>query len=177
MVTPARYLLQICTARIRSSKFSTSDFPIRGGNKTMRAFFTTIAGSALLMGAWVSSSAAQIPICPPEVASAKAMLNARGSDAQASARGMSKQASRGQDVQAPRSQDVQAPRNQDVQAPRSQDLQAPRDRYGEASPERSAPGAPLSAQALVREAEAACQQGRTAEAREKALAALEIMKQ
>ena len=151
----------------------------------MRAFFTTIAGSALLMGAWVSSSAAQIPICPPEVASAKAMLNARGSDAQASARGMSKQASRGQDVQAarsqdvqaPRSQDVQAPRNQDVQAPRSQDLQAPRDRYGEASPERSAPGAPLSAQALVREAEAACQQGRTAEAREKALAALEIMKQ
>jgi hypothetical protein len=158
----------------------------------MKAFFTTIAGSALIVGAWASTSPAQIPMCPPEVASAKAMLNARGSDAQASARGMSSQASRGQDVQAarsqdvqaprnqdvqaPRSQDAQAPRNQDVQAPRSQDVQAPRDRYGQTSPDRTAPGAPLSAQALVREAEAACQQGRTAEAKEKALAALEIMK-
>jgi hypothetical protein len=142
----------------------------------MKAFFTTIAGSALIVGAWASTSPAQIPMCPPEVASAKAMLNARGSDAQASARGMSSQASRGQDVQAARSQDVQAPRNQDVQAPRSQDVQAPRDRYGQTSPDRTAPGAPLSAQALVREAEAACQQGRTAEAKEKALAALEIMK-
>ena len=127
----------------------------------MKALFTTIAGSALLVGAWASTSPAQIPMCPPEVASAKAMLNARGSDAQASARGTSTQASRGQDVQAARSQDVQAPR----------------DRYAQTSPDRSAPGAPLSAQALVREAEAACQQGRTAEAREKALAALEIMKQ
>jgi len=143
----------------------------------MKVFFTTIAGSALIMGAWVSASPAQVPICPPEVASAKAMLNARGSDAQASTRGMSREASRGQDVQAARSQDVQAPRNQDVQAPRNQDVQTPRDRYGQASPERTAPGAPLSAQALVREAEAACQQGRTAEAREKALAALQIMKQ
>jgi hypothetical protein len=167
----------------------------------MKTLFTTIAGSALIVGAWVSSSPAQIPICPPEVASAKAMLNARGSDAQASARsrntevsrGQNVQAARSQDVQAPRNQDVQAPRNQDVQAPRSQDVQAPRNqdvqaprgqdvpaprdnRYGQTSPERSAPGAPLSAQALVREAEAACQQGRTAEAREKALAALEIMK-
>ena len=150
----------------------------------MKGFFTTIAGSALIMGVWVCSSPAQTPTCPPEVASAKAMLNARGSDAQASTHGMSTQASRGQNVQAARSQDVQAlrnqdvqaPRNQDVQAPRSQDVQAPRDRYGQASPDRSAPGAPLSAQALVREAEAACQQGRTAEAREKALAALEIMK-
>ena len=142
----------------------------------MKAFFTTIAGSALLVGAWAAASSAQIPICPPEVASAKAMLNAKGSDAQASARGTSIQAARGQDVQAARSQDVQAPRNQDVQAPRNQDVQAPRDRYGQTSPERTAPGAPLSAQALVREAEAACQQGRTAEAKEKALAALEIMK-
>jgi len=159
----------------------------------MKAFFTTIAGSALIVGAWVSSSPAQIPMCPPEVASAKAMLNAKGSDAQASSRGMNTQASRGQDVQAARSQDVQAPRNLDVQAPRSQDVQAPRsqdvqaprnqddvqaprDRYAQTSPDRTAPGAPLSAQALVREAEAACQQGRTAEAREKALAALEIMK-
>ena len=166
----------------------------------MKAFFTTIAGSALIVGAWVASSPAQIPMCPPEVASAKAMLNAKGSDAQASSRGMNTQASRGQDVQAARSQDVQAPRNLDVQAPRSQDVQAPRnldvqaprnldvqaprsqdvqaprDRYAQTSPDRTAPGAPLSAQALVREAEAACQQGRTAEAREKALAALEIMK-
>jgi hypothetical protein len=143
----------------------------------MKAFFTTMLGSALIVGAFASSSPAQIPICPPEVASAKAMLNARGSDAQASARGMNSRAARGQDMQAARSQDVQAPRSQDVQAPRSQDVQAPRDRYAQTSPDRSAPGAPLSAQALVREAEAACQQGRTAEAREKALAALEIMKQ
>jgi hypothetical protein len=142
----------------------------------MKAFFATIAGSALIMGAWVSTSPAQIPMCPPEVASAKAMLNARGSDAQASARGISTQASRGQDVQAARNQDVQAPRNHDVQAPRSEDVQAPRDRYSQTSSDRGAPGAPMSAQALVREAEAACQQGRTAEAREKALAALEIMK-
>jgi hypothetical protein len=142
----------------------------------MKAFFATIAGSALIVGVWVSTSPAQIPMCPPEVASAKAMLNARGSDAQASARGISTQASRGQDVQAARSQDVQAPRNQDVQAPRSEDVQAPRDRYSQTSSDRGAPGAPMSAQALVREAEAACQQGKTAEAREKALAALEIMK-
>ena len=142
----------------------------------MKALFTTLAGSALIMGAWVTSSPAQITMCPPEVASAKAMLNARGGDAQASSRGTNTPPSRSQNAQAARSQDVQAPRNQDVQAPRSQDVQAPRDRYAQASPERTAPGAPLSAQALVREAEADCQQGRTAEAREKALAALEIMK-
>ena len=53
--------------------------------------------------------------CPPEVASAKAMLT---------------QTAKSQDVQAPRSlagakQDVQAPRSQEIQAPRSQDVQAP----------------------------------------------------
>ena len=101
----------------------------------------------IVVSAWVGASPAQIPIpmCPPEVASAKAMLNAKGSDLQAS---------RSQDVQAPRSQ-------QGVQAPRTSDASSSTTR---------------TAQALVREAEAACRSGDTAQASEKALAALELMK-
>src|SRR6266436_3757464 len=75
--------------------------------------------------------------CPPEVASAKAMLTqtAKSQDVQAprSLAGARQdvQAPRSQDIQAPRSlagarQDVQAPRSQDIQSPRSQDVQAPR---------------------------------------------------
>src|SRR5712671_1469784 len=75
--------------------------------------------------------------CPPEVASAKAMLTqtAKSQDVQAprSLAGARQdvQAPRSQDIQSPRSQDVQAPRSlagarQDVQAPRSQDIQSPR---------------------------------------------------
>ena len=77
--------------------------------------------------------------CPPEVASAKAMLTqtAKSQDVQAprslaGARSQDVQAPRSQDVQAPRSlagarsQDVQAPRSQEIQAPRGQDVQAPR---------------------------------------------------
>src|SRR5260370_37068687 len=71
--------------------------------------------------------------CPPEVASAKAMLT---------------QTAKSQDVQAPRSlagarQDVQAPRSQDIQSPRSQDVQAPRSLAG-ARPDGQAPRAPDS---------------------------------
>src|SRR4029077_20395058 len=70
--------------------------------------------------------------CPPEVASAKAMLTqtAKSQDVQAprSLAGARQdvQAPRSQDIQSPRGQDVQAPRGQDVQSPRSQDVQSPR---------------------------------------------------
>src|SRR5882672_5863281 len=82
--------------------------------------------------------------CPPEVASAKAMLTqtAKSQDVQAprslagarqdvqAPRSQDIQSPRGQDVQAPRGQDVQSPRSQDVQSPRSQDIQAPRSLAG-----------------------------------------------
>src|SRR5712671_6194375 len=71
--------------------------------------------------------------CPPEVASAKAMLTqtAKSQDVQAprslaGARSQELQAPRSQELQAPRSQELQAPRSQELQAPRSQELQAPR---------------------------------------------------
>jgi len=140
----------------------------------MKVLFTTIAGPALLVAAWVATSPAQTAMCPPEVASAKAMLTARGGEALAS-RSQDVQAPRTQGVEAARSQEVQSPRSQDVQAPRGQDVQAPRDRTATA-PGRNTP-AGSTARLLVREAEAACQSGNTAQAREKALAALEIMKQ
>ena len=120
-----------------------------------KVLLMTAVSPLIVVAAWVGASPAQIPIpmCPPEVASAKAMLNAKGSDLQAS-----------------RSQDIQAPRNQQaVQASRSEDVQAPRISEASASTTRTA-------QALVREAEAACQAGDTAQASEKALAALELMK-
>jgi len=109
------------------------------------------------------------------------MLEARGGDLQAS-RSQDVQAPRSQDVQAPRnqgaSQDTQASRSQDVQAPRSQDVQAPRNQQ---DPQAQGPAASArtaqKAQTLVREAEAACRLGNTAQASQKALAALEIMKQ
>src|SRR6266404_4005707 len=65
--------------------------------------------------------------CPPEVASAKAMLTqtAKSQDVQAP-RSQDIQAPRSQDIQSPRSQDIQSPRSQDIQSPRSQDIQSPR---------------------------------------------------
>jgi hypothetical protein len=139
----------------------------------MRALFKTMACPACIVAAWIAVSPAQSATCPPEVASARAMLTARGGEALAS--------SRSQDAQAPRKQSVQAARSQEVQAPRSQDVQAPRDRGAQTSPSHDTPGgssnAARSARTLVREAELACQSGDTAQAREKALAALEVMKQ
>jgi hypothetical protein len=82
------------------------------------------------------------------------------------------QAPRNQDIQAPRGQDVQAPRNQDVQAPRNQDVQAPRSPHDLTAQSTDS----KKAEALVREAEAACKAGNTAQASEKALAALDLMK-
>ena len=136
--------------------------------------------------------------CPPEVASAKAMLTqtAKSQDVQAprslagarqdvqaprsqdvqSPRSQDVQAprslagARSQDIQAPRSQDVQAPRSQDVQAPRGQDVQAPRTASG------SKPGAAGDAAKLIREAEAACKAGDMKTAKDKADAAISILK-
>jgi hypothetical protein len=92
--------------------------------------------------------------CPPEVASAKAMLT---------------QTAKSQDVQAPRSlagarQDVQAPRSQDIQSPRSQDIQAPRSAEFK------------KASTLVSEAEAACKAGKSSVAADKAKAAMDLLK-
>lgn len=154
----------------------------------MKVLLTTIA-SPLIVAAWVGASTAQGAVCPPEVATAKAMLNARGGDMRASRsqdvqapRSQDVQSPRNQDIQSPRSQDTQAPRNQDVQSPRSQDTQAPRSQDVQ-SPRSQNPrstagsvSATRQAETLVREAEAACRTGNTAEASEKAQAALEIMK-
>jgi hypothetical protein len=132
--------------------------------------------------------------CPPEVASAKAMLTkqmaksqdvqaprslagARSQDVQAP-RSQDVQAPRGQDVQAPRSQNIQAPRSQDVQAPRSQDIQAPRTSVGAKSQDVQAPRSAefKKAGTLVKEAEAACKAGNMTMASEKAKAAMEILR-
>jgi hypothetical protein len=136
----------------------------------MRALATAVLSVVVPVTVWIAVSSAQSTTCPPEVASAKAILMARGGDAQvsntqAAARSQDVQAPRNQDVQAPRNQDVQAPRNQDVQVPRSQDVQAPRNQ-----------NAAKRAQTLVKEAEGACKTGDTARASEKAMAALEILR-
>jgi len=124
--------------------------------------------------------------CPPEVASAKAMLTqtAKSQDVQAprslagarqdvqaprsqdiqSPRGQDVQAPRGQDVQSPRSQDVQSPRSQDIQSPRSQDIQSPRSAEFK------------KASTLVSEAEVACKAGKSSVAADKAKAAMELLK-
>ena len=43
-----------------------------------------VVGSLVAVTSWTGDALAQLPMCPPEVASAKAMLNARGGDDQAS---------------------------------------------------------------------------------------------
>jgi hypothetical protein len=98
----------------------------------MRKFLAT-AMSLLMVVAFSATVSSGQSTCPPEVASAKAMLTqtAKSQDVQAprslaGVKSQDVQAPRSQDVQAPRSQNIQAPRSQDVQAPRSQDVQAPR---------------------------------------------------
>src|SRR6266542_2647433 len=98
----------------------------------MRKFLAT-AMSLLMVVAFSATVSSGESTCPPEVASAKAMLTqtAKSQDVQAprslaGAKSQDVQAPGSQNIQAPRSQDVQAPRSQDVQAPRSQDVQAPR---------------------------------------------------
>ena len=105
--------------------------------------------------------------CPPEVGQAKDLLNKKA-----------------QDVKAPRSlagahQDLQAPRgkDQDIQAPRGkdQDLQAPRS--GSQTPRSTVASTPSSnASQLIKEAEMACKSGDMKTAKEKADAAISILK-
>ncbi len=77
---------------------------------------------------------------------------------------------RSQDPQAPRSNEIQAPRQQDeVQAPRGQDNRSGSDAPAPRSPERR------QAAALVGQADAACKAGNTAQASEKARAAMALL--
>ena len=106
--------------------------------------------------------------------------NRRSQDPQAP-RSNEIQAPRKQDeVQAPRQQDeIQAPRKQDeVQAPRQQDeVQAPRGQDNRSGSDAQAPRSPERRQAvaLVRQADAACKAGNTAQASEKARAAMALL--
>jgi len=143
--------------------------------------------------------------CPPEVASAKAMLSqnqtAKSQDVQAprslaGARTQDLQAPRTQELQAPRTQELQAPRTQELQAPRTQELQAPRTQELQAprtqelqaprtqelqAPRSQQVQAPRSADfkkasGLVSEAEAACKAGNSSLASQKAKQAMDILK-
>jgi hypothetical protein len=151
------------------------------------------AVAVLVSGVAVAASSAAPSMaqsmCPPEVASAKALLSrsrddllaGRSQDVQ-SPRSQSALASRSQDVQSPRSQDVQSPRSQDVQSPRSQDVQSPRGpdvrspRGAASSTDQPNPSKKAVASELVREAEVACTQGNMTIATEKALAAIDLLR-
>src|SRR5437867_2947365 len=74
---------------------STPRFHLRRQPR-MKAWFTTIAGPVCIVAAWVAVSPAQTATCPPEVASAKAMLMARGGEALASSRSQETQGRRTQ---------------------------------------------------------------------------------
>ena len=168
----------------------------------MRALVTAVVSVVVPVTVWIAVGSAQSTKCPPEVASAKAILTARGGEVQASrpgrnestqaaARSLEVQAPRHQDAQAPRAkeEDVQAPRmskEQDVQAPRSgkdQDVQAPRAKQDAQTPrgqdaarDQNVAGEAKRAQTLVKEAEEACKTGDTARASQRAMAALEILR-
>jgi len=109
--------------------------------------------------------------CPPEVASAKAMLTQTAKSQEIEAP-RSLAGARTQDIQAPRTQELQAPRTQELQAPRTQELQAPR------TQELQAPRSANFTQAsgLVTEAEAACKAGNSSLATSKAKAAMDLLK-
>jgi len=110
--------------------------------------------------------------CPPEVASAKAMLTQATAKSQEVQAPRSLAGARTQDIQAPRSQELQAPRTQELQAPRTQELQAPRTQELQAP--RSADF--KKASGLVSEAEAACKAGNSSLATTKAKAAMDLLK-
>jgi hypothetical protein len=149
------------------------------GKKTIGS----IVGLALVLTI-PAASAFSAPSCP-EVDSARAMLTraaATQNDRERQApRGQETQASRSQDIQAPRGQgqDIQAPRQgQDVQAPRNQDIQSPRSgTTASGSGQATVPSHMTRAAALVKEADTACQAGKTAEASQKAKAAIVLMQQ
>ena len=133
----------------------------------------TIVGLALVLTI-PAASAFSAPSCP-EVDSARAMLTR----AAATQNDRELQAPRGQETQASRSQDIQAPRQgQDVQAPRNQDIQSPRSgTTASGSGQATVPSHMTRAAALVKEADTACQAGKTAEASQKAKAAIVLMQQ
>jgi hypothetical protein len=144
----------------------------------MRKLLATVLGVTTVVALSASAGMGQTS-CPPEVASAKAMLTqtANSQDVQAprslaGARSQELQAPRSQELQAPRSQELQAPRGQDLQAPRSQELQAPRSQEIQAP--RSAEF--TKASTLVSEAEAACKAGNSSLAADKANAAMGLLK-
>ena len=140
-----------------------------------------------------TASAFSAPSCP-DVDSARAILTraaATQNDRELQALRQETQTSRSQDVQAPRQgqdvqaprqgQDVQAPRqDQDVQSPRNQNIQSPGQSPGAgatASGQTTVPSHMTQAATLVKEADTACQAGKTAEASQKAKAAIALMQQ
>ena len=146
----------------------------------MKKMTGTLMGLAVAL-TLPTATAIPAPSCP-DVESAREMLTrtaARQNDREL-------QASRGQqETTVSRNQDVQAPRDrsQNVQAPRAgeQDVQAAR---GENTPAASAgqgtvpvPLEMTRAASLVKEADAACQAGKTAEASQKAKAAIVLLQQ
>jgi hypothetical protein len=147
----------------------------------MRKLLATVLSVTTVVALSASAGMGQTS-CPPEVASAKAMLTqtAQAPRSLAGARSQEIQAPRSQEVQAPRSQEFQAPRSQEVQAPRSQEVQAPRSQEVQA-PRSQEFQAPRSAEfkkasTLVSEAEAACKAGNSSLAADKAKAAMGLLK-
>ena len=148
----------------------------------MKRFLATIMSVAVV--AAFSPMASAQTACPPEVAKAKAMLSQKSTTQAprtlAGARTQQDpQAARGQDVQqAPRSlagarsqMDPQAARGENPQAPRGQDVQTAR---GSSAAKPS--GDVNKASGLIKEAEAACKAGDVKSAKEKADAAISILK-
>jgi hypothetical protein len=147
----------------------------------------TIMGLALALTI-PTASAIPAPSCP-EVDSARAMLSRAAAtqndrELQAPRNQPETQAPRNQDVQAPREQrqDAPAPRarqEQETQAPRDQGLQAPRDGNppSASGKQDTVPPQMKRAATLVKEADTACQAGNTAEASQKAKAAMALMQQ
>jgi len=158
----------------------------------MRALVTAVVSVVVPVTVWIAVGSAQSTKCPPEVASAKAILTARGGEIQASRPGRNENnqaAARSLEIQRPRQQDAQAPRakEEDVQAPRTskeQDVQAPRAKQDAQTPrgqdaardQNVVAGEAKRAETLVKEAEEACKTGDTARASQKAMAALEILR-
>jgi len=157
----------------------------------MRALVTAVVSVVVPVTVWIAVGSAQSTKCPPEVASAKAILTARGGEIQASRPGRNENnqaAARSLEIQAPRQQDAQAPRakEEDAQAPRTskeQDVQAPRAKQDAQTPrgldaarDQNVAGEAKRAETLVKEAEEACKTGDTARASQKAMAALEILR-
>ncbi len=143
-----------------------------GKETAVRALLRVVMSALVLVAVSITmTTPAQPAKCPPEVASAKAILMARGGEMQAS-HNQNVGIPRNQGVQAGRSEDVQSPRNQDVQAPRNQENQSPRNQDSSVLHLTDS----KKAEVLVKEAEAACQAGDTVRASEKAMAALDLLR-